>query len=212
MPTPASSCSNQTLDALPDSLMAETSFVFRESPWIALPIRAALVMTGAGLGFLAVRAFLNAPLALHSLFAAAAGLLVFAAIFQQTKDSINFICDHDGLYFPELNRFSRRSSRWLFVPWQNILEYRVQRMLDETSSLGVVLVILANRDEESAFLSGCQIFNLSALRDRHARHAVRVGFSTFRPSPQEVLFQLQSYEVMPGVADRQEERDLNRAT
>lgn len=207
----SATCGNRTIDARPDSATAETTFVYRESPWIALPIGAALAAIGFGLAFLAVRAFLNEPLAFSSLFAAGAGLLVFGAIYQHAKDSINFICGRDGLYFPELNRFSRRPGRWLFVPWKNILDYRVQRMLDETSSQGIVLVILANRDEEKAFLCGHRIFNLSALRDRHAGHAVRIGFSTFRPSPQEILRQLQTYEAMPKGADRPEELDLNRA-
>lgn len=177
-----------------------------------MPILAALAALGVGLEFLAVRATLNAPLALNSLFAAGAGLLVFGAIYQHSKDAINFVCSRDGLYFPELNHFSRRPGRWLFVPWKNVVEYRVQRMLDETSSLGIVLVVLASRDEEKDFLCGHRIFNLSALSDHHARDAVRIGFSAFRPGPQEVLRQLQTYEAMPGSVDQAEQLVLNRAS
>lgn len=209
---PPATSGNRTIDALPGPATAETTYVYREAPWIALPIRVALAAIGLGLAFLAVRGFLNEPLAFDALFAAGSGLLVFGAIYRHAKDPINFICGRDGLYFPELSRVSRRPGRWLFVPWKNILDYRVQRMLDETSSLGIVLVILANRDEETVFLRGHRIFNLAALRDRHAAHAVRIGFSTFRPSPQEILRQLQTYEAMPKGADRPEERDLNRAT
>lgn len=185
---------NQVLVALPALNLAGTHFIYREAPWIEALIRAVLAACGVLLIVLAWRSAAQAPLAFASLFVGGAGTMIYGAIYLHSRHSLNFVCTGDGLFFPERRGLAGPPRLWLFVPWKNVLEYRVQRMLDETSSRGVMLAIHATAYEEATFFAGHQIFRFSALRPPHAT-AVRVGFSTFLPRPETVVAQLRRFEA-----------------
>jgi hypothetical protein len=192
---------NQTLVALPALTLAGEQFVYREAPWIEALIRASLAGCGVLLVVVAWRAGATLPLAFATLSAVGAGTMIYGAIYLHTRRALNFICTTDGLYFPERRPLTRAPRLWLFVPWKNVLDYRVQRMFDETSSRGVMLAIDANTDETQAFLTDHRVFNLSALRHPATGRAVLIGYSTFMPGPQSVVAQLRRFETGAGATE-----------
>jgi hypothetical protein len=193
--SPRSVSGNQLLMRQPDPAELGDHYLYRESPWIDRLIRGSFAVIGVALGLLAVLAATNTIATNHSIIMVIAGALVCAAIYLRNADPINFICARSGLYFPEFSNLSRTPGRWLHVPWKNVREYRAQRMLDETSSRGILLAISASPEEERSFFSGRTVFKLSALRHLHGEKIVQVGYSTFLPRPEEVLAQLRSHEA-----------------
>lgn len=191
---------NQTLVAAPALNLAKPHFIYREAPWIEALLRAGLVASGVLLVVLAWRSATTAPLAFTSLFVVGAGTMIYGAIYLRSRHSPNFICTADGLYFPDRQHFSRSPRLWLFVPWKNVVEYRVRRMLDETSSRGLMLAIRATADEERAFFRASDLHRLSALHRAPADQLVLVGFSTFLPRPETVREALQRFEAGAGNA------------
>jgi hypothetical protein len=109
-----------------------------------------------------------------------------------------FICSHAGLYFPECRVFGRRSGAWLFVPWHNVQDYRVQPLLDETSCAGIVMSLHTAVNEQSRFLLARSLYR------KASGTSMTVGFTTLWPRPQDVLVQMRRYDALCNARHGQE--------
>ena len=95
------------------------------------------------------------------LFFAAAALIVIAA-FAGTPGKVHFICDRKGFYFPERRTWFAlpwaRTDNWLFVPWENIADIRIEHIIHaESVSSGIVFSIKATHHESRTYFSGLLI-------------------------------------------------------
>ena len=182
---------NQVLDTYSPTPIGQ--FIYREAPWISMLMTIGLASLGGMMGYLSGTAAMSELIMQSTLFALCSILLIYGAIFTHSNESTKFICTHNGIYFPEIKRFSRPKTAFLLVPWHNILEYQVQRMFDETSSHGLVMTILV-RPEDRAFLEHRGMFRLPAPSPAHQGEAILICFSSFSPRPIEVLAQLRKYD------------------
>ena len=183
---------NQMLDRHPG--LTEKHFVYREAPWIDGLLVGVLVIAVNLLGLIAVQSLSAEKHLLGALFTVGAGLMLYGALNLYTNRAAKFICSAAGIYFPAHQRFSRTDHRWLFVPWENIQEYRVQRMLDETSSHGLILSIRDTSKENRQFLRHRRTFSLNVLNPAPTEDCLQVCFSSVSPHPVKVLTQLRKYD------------------
>lgn len=190
-----------------------SAYIYRESVWIATLLRGFLAVLGLGFGTLAFYSAwkLQAEFAALSMIGAAA-LIYGALCLRATDNPINFICTRAGLYFPARKLFARQPESWLLVPWQNVLEYRVQLLFDETSSLGIVLALLATRAEEATYFAGRNVFSLPASHAQSRPRCIMAGFATFLPRPHAVLAQLRQLDAVHRSAAKPPEYPLTCAS
>lgn len=184
---------NRILATLPDH--PGSHFIYREARWVDLAVRSFVAALGIGLAVAATVSLGKAPLAFPLLFLAGAAMLLFGAFFLRTAGATLFVCSPAGLYFPAMTLFARHPECWLLVPWQNVLDYRVQRLLDETSSLGVVLTVAASPDEEAVFLAQRSVLTVPPVIVRRAERLASLGYATFLPRPDAVIVELRRYDA-----------------
>ncbi len=196
MNSPNAPQQNKIYDTLPAH---QTScYVYREAPWVSLLLLGTLSCIAFGIAYVAVISAFK----VHPLFTVIAfigfGTLVYAISFLHSADkAINFVASSTGLYFPERKLFKRTSESWLFVPWRNVLDYRVQLLFDETSSRGLVLELVASREEETRYFVECRMFRPAGARHSSGMlNSVMVGYSTFMPRPRDVLVQLRKLDSL----------------
>lgn len=182
---------NQVLETYPPA--ADEQFVYREAPWISALMTIGMVCLGGVMGYLSGTAAITELMMQSTLFALCSILFIYGAIYTHSNESKKFICTHDGIFFPEFKRFSRAKTKFLHVPWHNVLEYQIQRMFDETSSHGLVMTILV-RPEDRAFLEHRGMFRLPAPGPAAQGEAILICFSSFNPRPIDVLAQLRKYD------------------
>lgn len=187
------SLSNQVLAQLPSPLGPH--FVYREARWIAAAGRLLSVAVGLALAAAAMVSAGQAPWLFTLLFVLGAATLVLGPFYLRTAGATHFVATPQGLFFPEAGRFLGRGDRWLLVPWRNVLDYRVRRLLDETSRQGVVLELAATGDEAARFLDHRSVSVFSgAAGGRRDGPRVEVGYSTFLPSPEDVVAELRRHD------------------
>lgn len=196
MQSAVSTLDNTTVAALPETVFTGPTYSYRESPWVTLLLRAVLAASGGLSAHFLLRSALAGPLMPTAALALTALAISFLALTICRDGPPHFIRTPSGVYFPETKNLWRQPGRWLLVPWNNVIDYRIQPMLDETSSQGVMLAIRATPDEERRYFSGHRLFKLSALLNRHRDDTVLVGYTTFLPRPDEVLYQLRRFEAM----------------
>ena len=184
---------NRFLSQLPADL--GEGFEFREAPWIVMLMTAGLVITAGIMFMLGLEAITRDHWLASALLCSGAGLTIFMAFHVRAHESSKFICTRDGLFFPEFRRFSKNGAGCLHVPWHNVLDYQVQRLLDETSSHGLVMALLAG-DEEGRFLQHRSTFRLPASAWGNRQSTLRICFSSILPGPIDVLFQLRKFDTV----------------
>lgn len=179
------------------SQIPEESFVYRETWWIQWLFATVLALIGFGLIISAFSSVIAGIVLSGLICMIGMAVVAYAGIYlRQAGKSVNFICARDGIFFPENKKLLRRGEAWLFVPWQNILDYRVQLLFDETSSRGLVLTIAVNHDEQARFFAKGCLFNLPAQGQKPVRRNIQVGYATFLPQPNYVLAMMRSYDSL----------------
>lgn len=204
-----SASGNQVVDQ--PRFAAGEHFVYREARWVDNLLRGVLVLFGFGLVALAGLAAARSPTLFSALCLLGAGTLIYGATcLRRTDDSTLLVATPAGLYFPECRLFGRRPGTWLFVPWRNVLDYRAQLMLDETSRQGLVLSLRADRDENLRFFAGLGVFSPLAHASARAPCDVLIGYSTFLPGPHAVVARLREFELS-GRAGTEHAHDIGGA-
>lgn len=193
MPSKESEHNNRVHPVLPE--IGEECFVYRETWWVHCLFAAMLGLIGTGLVVLAFSPMVAGAILSGLACLVGVAIIVYAVVYlRHARKSANFICAHAGLFFPESKKFLCPGAAWLFVPWENILDYRVQLLFDETSSRGLVLTITVERDEQVRFFAGQCLFNLAGQEKSPTRRNIQVGYATFLPQPGQVLAKLRSYD------------------
>ena len=195
MTTTARNHDNKVFDVLP--ALPDGHFVYREAPWIDFFLRGALAVFAVVILYLAAfSAFKVSPGFTVLALIGAATLFYIVVVMRSPDGATHFICTHAGLYFPESRLFNRSAPSWLFVPWNNVQDYAVQLLLDETSSRGLVLTLRVSRAEERAYFAGHKVFRISPPHPDDAVRSILVGYSSLVPRPRDVLVQLRTYDSL----------------
>ena len=185
------------IDTLPP--LQSNHYIYREARWVNLVLVGAITCFAFGIVALAVVSMAKVhPLLTALAFVGAATLAYFILFLRSTDNAINFVATETGLYFPERKFFKRTAETWLFVPWKNVIDYRVQLLFDETSSRGLVFELVATREEESRYFTGCRMFRQAAAQYPKGRpHTILIGYSTFLPRPRNALVSIRKLDALP---------------
>lgn len=198
---------NVALSALP--VMTGKYFAYREASWVSWGIRLILVTFAAGLVYLVMysSAEIHVLASLACLFGAAS-LLLAAYAMPGSDTSALFVCGPEGIYFPERKFFSQFPASWLLVPWRNILDYRVQLLLDETSSRGVVIALFATSEEERIYFASHKVYGVANSGRSDDLRVIQVGYTTFLPRPTNVLAELRRLDTLQRATDPGDEHSF----
>lgn len=184
---------NRILAERPDD--PRESFAYREAPAVEYAVRTLVLACGILIAVLAPFATNVESVAGTLLpYVAAIGMILLAIRPRHADQATLFVCDAMGLYFPARNRAHGQPSSWLFIPWTNVVDYRLQPMLDETSGPGLALSLIVSGEEEQAFFSRHRLFRLGERHPDPSLRTIVVGFPAFLPRPTDVLPQLRRFE------------------
>jgi len=189
---------NKILGARP--VFGDDHFAYRTPRWVDVTYRGLFVSIAGLLAYLALS--LNGiPSMLTALLWLASGSLILIALRPRSEAaSIYFVCDHEGIYFPSSRAQSvvapRTDIPWLYVPWRNISDIRIQLLLDETANTkGVVFAVVASAAEEREFLTRHRVRLDRGAPESGFGKKYFVGFSNFFHRHKDVISNIERFQT-----------------
>ena len=188
---------NKTLSARP--AFGHDHFICRTPQWFEATYRGVCLLIAGLLGYLAL-SIDSIALPLAAMLWLASGILLLLGLRRRTEgDSIYFVCDQEGVFFPSSRALSigRRTKEvpWLNVPWSNISDIRIQLLLDETGNTeGIVFSVVATDAEAHEFLARHSMIRDPREKASGPTNSFLVGFSSFFHRHDDVMAILKRFQ------------------
>jgi len=139
-------------------MLADAAIHCRTPAWMRYGIIATFILSGLGLGYMALGAGAlpgDAPGVLRTALLVAGLLLVTLGMLPRLRRSTwtQFFASADGLFLPAHALPEERTS-WLFVPWANVLGIHVETLRGHRS--GVLFELCLSEPQVERYLHGQQ--------------------------------------------------------
>ncbi len=183
---------NETFPDMP-SLRGD-HYVHRTPKWLVTLFRLSFGIGVIVLAAMSLRDWSVMPLGFRGLACILVPAFAFFAL--HTPMAIKFLADNRGVFFPCNGLLvaaampSKRSNRWLLVPWNNISNIRVTTEVDHEGSSAkcVAFDVIVSPDEQEEFFKHV---GYPSDRTRNGSNCLPVAYSDFPPAPKTTVALLQ---------------------
>jgi hypothetical protein len=149
---------NRILDSKPT--ITGPHFVYHMPKWGVIALKGVFLLFGVASFCLAFYWQGINPIFISGFIYFLSGALLLIAVVFRGREVVYFICDYSGMYFPPYKsllslRPVGEYEAWLFVPWTNIKEIRIERLpsFGTRYTRGVAFCLRATAEEAEMFLS-----------------------------------------------------------
>ena len=149
-------------------------FVYRPPRWYLNLVRVLAAVAGITAALVAIQSWDAMPLPFRSLVCVLVPAFFYFATSRQISDpKIKFLADEQGMFFPA-------STRWLFIPWANVSDIRVAKIMNGEGSTGVAFNLALSPHEQREFFPN-YLMPHDHLKSRGGPLAV--GYVSYPPLP-----------------------------
>ena len=149
-------------------------FVYRPPRWYLNLVRTLAAAAGITAALAAIHSWDAMPLPFRSLACVLVPVFFYFATTRKIADpKIQFLADERGMFFPA-------SGRWLFIPWANVSDIRVAKMMNGEDSTGVAFNLALSPHEQREFFPN-YLMPHDHLKSRGGPLAV--GYVSYPPLP-----------------------------
>ena len=169
-------------------------FVYRLPRWLVHLLRAFSGIAGITTALIAIQHWGDMPVQFRALTCLLVPAFFYFATTRRTGNRhVHLLADEQGMFFPG-------GDKWLFVPWANISNIRVVKIMDGNASTGVAFNLRLSPQEEFEFFQN----HLKPADHLNSRgRLLAVGYVNWPPSPGKLA------AILLGLKNkRQQERDI----